>query len=59
MTYRDEDDKELLIAFMEWLAEHGWQTEPHEKRMWLVAEYLKEKAEQQAWGKNEQIHRAS
>lgn len=51
MSYREEDEKQELIGFIEWLSEHGWLTEAHAKRMWLVAEYMKEKAEQQAWGK--------
>lgn len=51
MSYREEDDKQLLIGFIEFLAEGDWLKEQHAKRMWLVDEYMKEKAEQREWGK--------
>lgn len=51
MSYRAEDDKELITGFILWLSDYSWISEPHEKLMWLVSEYLKEREEERAWGK--------
>lgn len=52
-TFREEDDKEQLTGFALWLLEHGWIVEPHEKLMWLVDEFLKEREDARAWGKRD------
>lgn len=53
MTYRDEDNKQLLLEFIAWLARVGFTNSPDpalQKR--YVDAYLKEQATAREWGKN-------
>jgi hypothetical protein len=51
MGYSEDDDKQLLIGFVLFLANKGWITEPHAKLMWLVDQYMELREEQREWGK--------
>jgi hypothetical protein len=51
LTYREEDEKQELIGFVIWMAEHDWIKEPHAKLMWWVDEFMKERKDAREWGK--------
>lgn len=50
MSFRSNDDKKLLVEFIEWLYQHEWLMTPRDernddngKRRWLVDEFYRAK----------------